>query len=408
VHRRIAATAALVAVLALALPTAALAAGATLRGPTDGVVSGPTSLDVRIHREPFEAISAIDVTLRRGAAPLQGSRAHPLCEGLRDCPNGQREADYRIPFDPRDGSPFLTNGGRVLANGAYELVVAIQVGRETQQRALPVTISVPPAAPGDVRARASGQDVTVQWRAGAEPDLAGFRVERSSGNGWTRAGEVDGAATSYVDRPGPGDHRYRVVVIRPDGRGGSYEVTSSEASVSVAAPAPADEAGGGSGADQADDRDTGGDDGEATGARAGDDRRREAPADDATFDVESRDRDEADTDAAGATPTAGTSGRRSFEAPSVNLRRDEADTPGLPADDPDFFRETLDYGDAEAVASGQRGQGGDRGEVLLSVPGMGALTGGMDDSRFAVPIAGGLLMTAIGLHLWRWLKLPVT
>jgi hypothetical protein len=412
VHRRTATLVVLVATLCLALPTAALAVGATLRGPSDGVVTGPTSLDLRIHREPFEAISRIDATLYRGGAPLDGSRARELCEGLRDCPNGSREADYRIPFDPRDGAPFLANGGRTLANGPYELVVGIQVGQEVQQRPLPLTLSVPPAAPSDLRVSTAGTQVSIQWTRGAEPDLAGHRIERSSGSGWARAGEVGGTAEAYVDEPGPGSHRYRVVVIRPNGRGGSYEVTSAEVTATVDAPVTAD--------------DRRGDGPERwSGARrrlrpvGGRPRRESEPLDLERSDADAAPRgppDEGDgaqgDDArAGSSRASGAAApRRSFQAPSVNLDRDGADTPPVPWDDPEYFQETLDYDDAVAAAPRERGDDGEGNEVLealLAVPGMGSLTGGLDDSRFAIPIAGGLLMTAIGLHLWRWLKLPV-
>jgi hypothetical protein len=400
VHRRTAALVVLVATLCLALPTAALAAGATLRGPSDGVVTGPTSLDLRIHREPFEAISRIDVTLHRGGAPVDGSRARELCEGLRDCPNGSREADYRIPFDPRDGSPFLADGGRTLANGAYEVVVGIQVGQEVQQRPLPVTLSVPPAAPTELTAGASGPEVSIQWTRGSEPDLSGHRIERSSGNGWTSAGEIGGTANAFVDEPGPGTHRYRVVVIRPNGRGGSYEVTSREVTATVDAPTTAN----GDGADPVTDHRDGGDDPDVDGAG-------DRQADE--LDLERADGRDGEGDGRRAEGDANrrasstASPRRSSEAPSVNLDRETAGTPATPWDDPEYYRETLDYDDAVAAAPDQPTERRDAGEVLLSIPGVGAMSGGLADSRVAVPIAGGLLMTAIGLHLWRWLKLPV-
>jgi hypothetical protein len=403
VHRRTATLVVLVATLCLALPTAALAVGATLRGPSDGVVTGPTSLDLRIHREPFEAISRIDATLYRGGAPLDGSRARELCEGLRDCPNGSREADYRIPFDPRDGAPFLANGGRTLANGPYELVVGIQVGQEVQQRPLPLTLSVPPAAPSDLRVSTAGTQVSIQWTRGAEPDLAGHRIERSSGSGWARAGEVGGTAEAYVDEPGPGSHRYRVVVIRPNGRGGSYEVTSAEVAATVDAPVTVDDR---RGEDPSDGRERGDDSGPSEDGRAGESEPLDLERSDA--DVDEGDGAQGDDARAGSSRASGAAApRRSFQAPSVNLDRDGADTPPVPWDDPEYFQETLDYDDAVAAAPREGGDDRDGNEVLLAVPGMGSLTGGLDDSRFAIPIAGGLLMTAIGLHLWRWLKLPV-
>jgi hypothetical protein len=413
VQRRTAALAALVAALALLLPATALAAGATLRGPADGVVSGATSLDVRVTREPFEAISAIDLGLRRGGAPIEGSTTRRLCEGLRDCPNSERSADFRIPFDPRTGSPFLpSTAARMLPNGAYELRVSIVVGRDTQELSLDLTLSVPPASPSDVRASASGQQVTVEWGRATEPDLAGYRIERASGSGsWSNRAQLGASSTAFADEPGPGTHRYRVVALRPDGKGGTYEVTSREASVTVAEPPQDDASSGSTGTDDGSDGTDGG--GDQDGARPEGD-------DDEGSDLGSRDDDgegaddgsvdgNGDGPAGGAgDPSSGGSQRRSVQAPSFNLDRSGANTPALPWDDPEYFQERLAYGAAEtADPSERRRRSSDDGEVLLSIPGVGAFGGGVDGDRAAIPIAGGLLMTAMGLHLWRWLKVPL-
>jgi hypothetical protein len=422
VHRRTAALAALVAALALLLPATALAAGATLRGPADGVVSGATSLDVRVTREAFEAISAIDLGLRRGGAPIEGSTTRRLCEGLRDCPNSDRSADFRVPFDPRTGSPFLpSTAARMLPNGAYELRVSIEIGRDTQERSLDLTLSVPPASPSDVRASAAGQQVTVEWGRASEPDLAGYRVERAAGSGsWSNRAQLGASSTAFADEPGPGTYRYRVVALRPDGKGGTYEVTSREASVTVAEPPREDASQGrdGSGGDGI------GDDGSdvTDGGRGDEDGARpDGDASDQGSDAGSRDDDDrevADDGSAGGNGVgpAGGSGtrssastqRRSAQAPSFNLDRGGANTPALPWDDPEYFQEELAYDAPEtADPSERRTRSTDDGEVLLSFPGAGAFGGGTDGNRAAIPIAGGLLMTAMGLHLWRWLKVPL-
>jgi hypothetical protein len=412
VHRRTAALAALVAVLALLLPATAIAAGATLRGPADGVVSGATSLDVRITREPFEAISAIDLGLRRGGAPVDGSTTRRLCEGLRDCPNSERAADFRVPFDPRTGSPFLPSAAaRMLPNGVYELRVSIEVGPDIQERSLELTLSVPPATPSDVRASASGQQVTVEWGRAPEPDLAGYRIERASGGGsWSSRGQLGASSTAFADEPGPGGHRYRVVALRPDGKGGTYEVTSRDVGVTVTEP-PQDDASQGSDDGYGSDPD-------------GSDQTGEGPDGDVSADGsfgaagDGSDRDTTDDTASGGdgaglagdsgTRSFGSSQRRSAQAPSFNLNRSGANTPSLPWDDPDYFQEELAYdapGTADPSERATRSSGD--GEVLLSIPGVGAFGGGADGNRAAVPIAGGLLMTTMGLHLWRWLKVPL-
>jgi hypothetical protein len=411
VHRRTAALAALVAALALLLPATAIAAGATLRGPADGVVSGPTSLDVRVTREPFEAITAIDLGLRRGGAPIEASSTRRLCEGLRDCPNSEGSADFRIPFDPRTGSPFLpTSSARILPNGAYELRVSIEVGRDVQERSLHLTLSVPPASPSDVRASASGQQVSVEWGRASEPDLEGYRIERAAGGGgWSNRAQLGASSTAFVDDPGPGSHRYRVVVLRPDGKGGTYEVTSREVNVTVADP-PRDASSQGQESDgngHADwDQDGAGSEGGALADGA------DGGANDGiggdTADDASSEGDAVDLSAGSGSGSSGSTQRRSAQAPSFNLNRSGANTPSLPWNDPEYYQEELAYDASETADPSERStrSSGD-GEVLLSIPGVGAFGGGTDGDRAAVPIAGGLLMTAMGLHLWRWLKVPL-
>jgi hypothetical protein len=391
VHRRTAALLVLVAALALVLPSAVLAAGAALRGPADGVVTEATTLDVRVTREPYEAITAIDLGLRRGDAAVEGSVTRRLCEGLRECPNSEGSADYRVPFDPRTGEPFLRpDDARILPNGAYSLQVSITVGRDVQEHALDLLLSAPPSSPADVRAAASGQRVDLAWRRAPEPDVAGYRIERAGEGGpWEDRGQAAASADTFVDEPGPGTHRYRVVALRPDGRGGTYRAASREVGVTVEAP-PADAAGG--------------DEVSGEGGGAADDGSGEAaPADASGPDGDVADGDVAEADAprrSGA--RSGASGRARL-VPSVSLERGGADTPPLPWDDPDHYEETLAYGGPD-----REDPSADRDDdVLLSVPGLGSFGGGVDTDRAAVPIAGGLLMTAVGLHLWRWLRVPL-
>ncbi|MEX0836674.1 MAG: hypothetical protein WD010_11315, partial [Nitriliruptor sp.] len=103
---------------------------------------------------------------------------------------------------------------------------------------------------------------------------------------------------------------------------------------------------------------------------------------------------------------------RTGRAPSVSLGRGGSGVPELPGVG-DIFRGSLDYGLDDPEAADARGDApapGDDDEVVLSAPGNGAgsFVGRLTDpNRIAVPIAGGLLMTAISLHLWRWLRVPI-
>jgi hypothetical protein len=394
VHRRTAAIAALVAAFTLALPTAVLAAEVALRAPADGVVTGPTDLEVRLTREPFEAITAADAGLRRDGKQLDGSRSVVLCEGWRSCPNSEPSSDHRIPFDPRTGAPFLPEDvARILPNGLYELRVTITVNNAAEQRSLELTLSVPPSAATDVQASAERGTVSLRWTRAPEPDVTGYRVERRTESaGWTAVGDVSASASTFADEPGAGTHRYRLVTLRPKGEGGTYEVTSPDVEVTVAA-APSDADGGRDGTD--------GEEGDATGDGTGGG---DAPG----HDEDGAGTEEGEADTASSSSSRSVSQRSTSGLQAPTFQRGTARTPGVPGDDhdPDFFEETLSY-DGDPIAA-QRPDRDDRGEVLLSVPGIGSLSGALDDQQAAVPIAGGLLMTAIGLHLWRWLKLPVT
>jgi hypothetical protein len=397
VHRRTAAIAALVAAFTLALPTAVLAAEVALRAPSDGVVTGPTDLEVRITREPFEAITAADAGLRRDGKPLDGSRAVTLCDGWRSCANSERSADHRIAFDPRTGAPFLPeDAARILPNGPYELRVTMTVNNAPEQRSLELLLSVPPSAATDVQASAERGTVSLRWTPAPEPDVTGYRVERRSGSdGWTGVGDVSASASTFADEPGAGTHRYRLVTLRPKGEGGTYEVTSSDTTVTVDPP-PAGEGG-------ARDRDRDEDDATTEGGADGDDG---AASDEDGVEGEA-DGEAATASASGSRGAGERSARSGLQAPT--FQRGTARTPGMPGDDhdPDHFEETLSY-DGDPIAADRPDRDADRGEVLLSVPGMGSFTGALDDQQAAVPIAGGLLLTAVGLHLWRWLKLPIT
>ena len=96
--------------------------------------------------------------------------------------------------------------------------------------------------------------------------------------------------------------------------------------------------------------------------------------------------------------------RRNAPAPDVGSGRGGFGIPELPRVG-DVFRGELDFD-----GDGSREGGEDADEVVLSSPsgGSGSFLGsGEEAERIAVPIAGGLLLTAIGLHLWRWLKVPL-
>jgi hypothetical protein len=222
--------------LTTALPSVAWAAEAALREPADAVVTGATRLVIRVATASGERVERIDATLRHLDGEIAPDARHLLCEDAETC--SRDRADYTIEFDPRTGAPFLPAGSaQILANGDY--VVRVVVTRTDDAAAqtidLPMTLSAPGTAAADLRATAEDGEVLLAWEPAPEPDVAGYLVERATDTGWTLVAEVPAEAASLFDAPGTGMHAYRVVTLRPDGRGATYETVSRETSVEVTA-----------------------------------------------------------------------------------------------------------------------------------------------------------------------------
>jgi len=103
------------------------------------------------------------------------------------------------------------------------------------------TTAPPPEAPGDLRAYSrQPRSVPLSWRASDDPDVVGYRVERSpTGSGpFELLSEIDGRhQTLYVDR-GLGDLRvfyYRVIAVNA---AGGLGVATSEPVRAVTKPEP--------------------------------------------------------------------------------------------------------------------------------------------------------------------------
>ena len=222
--------------LTAAVPSAAWAAEAALREPADAVVTGATRLVVRVATASGERAERIDATLRHLDGEVAPDARHLLCEDAEVC--SRDLADYAIEFEPRTGAPFLPAGSaQILANGDY--VVRVVITRTDEAAAqtidLPVTLSAPGTAAADLQATAEDGEVLLSWEPAPEPDVAGYLVERATDTGWTLLAEVPAEAVTLIDAPGAGVHAYRVVTLRPDGRGATYETVSRETSVEVPA-----------------------------------------------------------------------------------------------------------------------------------------------------------------------------
>lgn len=402
-RRRIVGTTTVLAVLLVLSSVPASAAEFTLVRP-DGDVTGPTPVEVRIEREfTGERMRRVRASLEQDDTRL-GTPQDLEC--VRGCEVGDPEVIYVLPepFDPTTGAPFDIEGP--LANGGYHLKVELLKDSEFQEDETfkgRIHLAVPPAAPQELTAEVDGGEVSLAWREAPEPDLETFRVERHDGEDWTRVATTSG--TDHVDEPGPGTHRYRVLAQRPDGRGGRLTAASpaTEVEVERREDAGEDDEGGG--------RASGGERDGAEAAGSGDDADDADEADDADDaeegEPEAGDAGDADRDDVsrqrGGSRRSGSSG---VTAPSTgssgsgvipSLRGDGAGS----TDDEDDGVSELDYGDV--------GNDAEPDDVVVANPGgwRGGIDRVLDAERIAIPVATGLVMTGLGLHLWRWLRVPI-
>jgi hypothetical protein len=374
----------------LVLPAGPAFAQTSLISPDDDVTE-PTPLEVRVERRfTGEPVRQVKVTLRRDEERL-GQPATLTC--VRGCEDTDRRMVFALPddqlLDPATGSPFGLEAP--LANGPYDL--AVEIVRNSQVAAdetfeHELHVAAPPTAPKELRAARDGEKVELTWRRSPEPDVETYRVERHDGEDWEVVHATSNA--SHVDDPGEGSHRYRVVAERPDGRDGMLETASQEATIDLSAD---DDSTGTSSrnGDANGDRDGNGDGEDGANGEGSD-------ADD---DGSSEQRDGSSQQRNGSRNGSGGDAAR---APSLDGNSRSGSIPSLDGrngGDEEGFSEELDYRDARG------GQGDD--DVVIANPGgwRGAVDRVFDAEQVAVPIAFGLVLTATGLHLWRWLRLPV-
>ena len=392
---------ALVAVAAVvvslaAFPVAADAASAVLLTPADGIVTGAGDLAVRVTTESSEVLERIEASLRQGGGEVAGAVRVALCEDRETC--SRNDGDYRFVFDPATGAPFLTGGeARTLANGAY--VVRLHLTRPGASAPdtldVPVTVSAPPAAPAEVTADVQGAEVHLRWRPAPEPDVTGYRVEQARNGVWDAVAELPPDAGVVVDRPGLGQHAYRLVTLRPDGRGATYEAASPEVVVEVRSPTtggstPGSPTGGGtSGGGTSGGGTSGGGtsaDGTAGNGTSGGGTSADGPAVPPVPPAS----DGADASSGGAT-TSGTPGDGGV--PTLE------DAPAVPA--PEAGQPTDDQASDTVPDPAATPTGTPTDDVHLATP--AARPGGWAErGQFLVPLAGGLLFAAAGFGVWRW------
>ncbi len=90
---------------------------------------------------------------------------------------------------------------------------------------------IPPSAPQDLTAMASGGDMILEWTANPEPDLAGYEIYRQTPEGWSKVNESLVTGFTYTDAGlSNGTYVYRVTAVDT---AGNESPPSNEASAAV-------------------------------------------------------------------------------------------------------------------------------------------------------------------------------
>jgi hypothetical protein len=381
VRRRLVWTTAALAVL-LVLPAApATAAQSTLVTP-DGAITKATPIEIEMERDfGAERISEVHATLTRDGEAL-GMRLQLECVG--GCDPTDQVVRFALPngemFDPATGEPFGAEGP--LANGTYVLEVELlknsrfQSDEEFQHE---LVLSVRPTAPKDVAAEVDGDEVALTWTPSPEPDVENYRIERHDGDDWQTVTTT--TEPTAVDEPGEGEHRYRVVAERPDGRDGTVERASEEVTVEVVVEEEDDE----------EDREESDEDEEERESEESEDAEVESQDGNGNGNGGDQDTSNERRNRSGGSADAPSTGNGNGGIPGIDGNGD--------ADE--GYSTELDYGDMGDTRAGD--------DVEIATPSgwRGTVDRIFDAEQVAVPIAAGLVMTAAGLHLWRWLRVPV-
>ena len=382
--RRLLHVVALAAVLLVASPGLASAFTVTLVAPEDGRVTGRTEVTVEVQRDATDGpVGQVRVRLPDGDPHVVDCTA--ACDS--------RSPRFSFDLDPLSGAPLapspLPNGDLTVQLEGLErgLLEERWVTFDPQTLRLAVhslgVRELTPTVEDDQRVR-------LDWRAAPEPDVTRYVVVR---DGNTEVAELRPDQTSFTESPGPGAHTYQVRTYRPSGSDGSLETTSADVRVTVEPPP----------SDPPTDVDPGVPDRPGT----------QEPPPSGEQEAGAPDRPQ-DDPSDGATPRDGSAGGTPRATPPTLDGRGDP-IPDVPEAD-DGFDEALDYDvdgsrDQAPRSGSSDGRTGvvDDEVVLATGDRDGSVLGTLrDPDRVAVPIAGGLLLTAIALHLWRWVKVPAT
>lgn len=406
--------AATTAIVTVVLP--ASAATLTWLSPGAGaVVSDPVEIAVRVQREVGEEVAGVTVRLSRdGETTAPGTRTRDLrCAQSDGCNRlGEREDRWGLVQLGPDGGELATGP---VCNGRY--VLQAQPSGSPGWSGAPLVLTDPTvgAATGlivDGEPRAAH----LAWNPADSAGDVRQRVERrpEGASAWEPVAQLSATATSWSDQAvTAGTWEYRIVTTRGDGfvsgrpvvacadTEPDHTAASTGRSAVVApgptptrSPAPDETAASGEPGGDADPSDPSGSEGtpaDGTGA---------ATATDGGAGGED-----------GASPR--TSGPRTRVAAPPPARRGstEVQAPAIARSDGggdryfgegEAFTDELDYGDAPGVAAsptetsamGRWIPGGSETITRLR----------LDERHVVLPIATGLLLLALGLHMRRWMR----
>ena len=175
----------LLAIGLLAVPAPASAAGtATFTSPgSDQQVSGSVPIAITVdgdNRNTFGQGPDHTVTVRLSTSASGGQAAGTTTAQLTCSQDCNQDSNWGgVSFSPGSFAPF----GRPaeVCNGAWFLQADVDgAGYRTARRVL---ISQLPGAPSGLQVDGGEESATLQWNANGEPDLAGYRVYRSTSSG---------------------------------------------------------------------------------------------------------------------------------------------------------------------------------------------------------------------------------
>lgn len=441
---RLTAVLGVVVVLGMTVPTAASAAGsATVTSPAaNAPLSSTTAIQVSVSGSSgvFGGNHRVQVRLGRlDQSAVPGTAVVDLA-----CTGGNCGGDGTwggVNFNPVTLSPFLDT---TTCNGGYLLQTRVDDGSWTSH---PIHVRLPAPAPSGLSAEGDVTSAEIDWTPASAPDLVGQVVQRRlDGGSWQAVAELGTGVASWTDGDAPaGAVQYRVSSSRPDGVVNGSPATpcqdtapdlvawSSAASTTVTEapdpsespttpsrprPTPSDDDGqpstGDGGSEEPTDGGTDGDGGSGDGGTGGDggsDGDGGEPTDGGTGEPTDQ-----PTTSGPVTRRAGD--RVAPPSASDPAARPQVALPSLPRDDPSEgedreddelyygeggpFSEELDFGGLGEPEAGPEDFGPETQVVRIPGALQSVLGTELEVKRIVEPLALGMLLLTVALHLRRW------